>query len=279
MSAAAPALFSQEISMSIHETAVIDPAARIDETANIEAYAIIDGPVVIGPETRVCAHAVISGHTTIGARNVIGSFTSIGAPPQDINYQGEPTELIIGDGNQIREYVSIHRGTVKGLGRTKIGNGNMIMAYSHIAHDCTLGDHVIMANVATLAGHVEIGSHANLGGLVAVHQFCRIGSYSYVGGMSGISLDVPPYVIMEGTRNRMRVAGINKIGLRRAGMNRETIKKLDEAFKLLFRSPQLLLKDALATIEEDMGDCAEVKHLVDFFHSSKRGVVKRTLDS
>ncbi len=226
----------------------------------------------------MCAHAVISGKTTIGSGNVIGSFTSVGAPPQDLQYKGEETELIIGDANQIREYVSIHRGTGKGGGKTVIGDSNMIMAYSHVAHDCIIGDNVIMANVATLAGHVEIGSHANLGGLVAVHQFCRIGAHAYVGGMSGISLDVPPFVIMEGTRNRMRIAGINKIGLRRSGMDRATIKLLEASFKLLFRSPHLLLPDALAQIEKEMAHCPEVQKLVKFFQDSKRGVVKRTID-
>jgi len=264
--------------MNIHPTAVIDPRAQLDSSVIVEPYAVIDGPVKIGSETRIGAHAVVCGHTTLGARNTIGSFATIGGPPQDIHYQGEPTELIIGDGNQIREYVSIHRATVKASGKTVIGNNNMIMAYCHIAHDCIIADHVIMANVATLAGHVEIGSHANLGGLVAVHQFCRIGDYAYIGGMSGIGLDVPPYVIMEGTRNQMRIASINKIGLRRAGMDREAIKNLEEAFKILFRSPEILLKDALVKLEEEMRDCAEVQKMVQFFHSSKRGVVKRTLD-
>ena len=264
--------------MGIHSTAVIDPKAQLDSSVIVEPYAVIDGPVRIGAETRICAHAVVSGHTTIGARNTIGSFATIGGPPQDMHYKGEPTELIIGDGNQIREYVSIHRATVKATGKTQIGNNNMIMAYCHIAHDCIIANHVIMANVATLAGHVEIGSHANLGGLVAIHQFCRIGDYAYIGGMSGIGLDVPPYVIMEGTRNQMRIASINKIGLRRAGMDRDTIKNLEEAFKILFRSPEILLKDALVKLEEEMKDCAEVQKMVQFFHSSKRGVVKRTLD-
>nr|WP_321467555.1 acyl-ACP--UDP-N-acetylglucosamine O-acyltransferase [uncultured Desulfobulbus sp.] len=264
--------------MNIHPTAVIDPKAELDSSVIVEPYAVIDGPVKIGPETRIGAHTVVSGHTTLGARNTIGSFATIGAPPQDIHYKGEPTELIIGDGNQIREYVSIHRATVKATGKTVLGNNNMVMAYCHIAHDCVLADHVIMANVATLAGHVEIGSHANLGGLVAVHQFCRIGDYAYIGGMSGIGLDVPPYVIMEGTRNQMRIASINKIGLRRAGVDRETIKLLEDAFRILFRSPELLLKDALVKLEEEMKDCTEVQKMVQFFHSSKRGVVKRTLD-
>lgn len=264
--------------MNIHPTAVIDPKAQLDSSVIVEPYAVIEGPVKIGAETRIGAHAVVCGHTTLGARNTIGSFAIVGGPPQDIHYKGEPTELIIGDGNQIREYVSIHRATVKASGKTIIGNNNMIMAYCHIAHDCILADHVIMANVATLAGHVEIGSHANLGGLVAVHQFCRIGDYAYIGGMSGIGLDVPPYVIMEGTRNQMRIASINKIGLRRAGIDRDTIKNLEEAFRILFRSPEILLKDALVKLEEEMKDCQQVQHMVQFFHSSKRGVVKRTLD-
>jgi UDP-N-acetylglucosamine acyltransferase len=264
--------------MLIHPTAVIDPKAQLDSSVIVEPYAVIDGPVRIGPETRIGAHAVVCGHTTLGARNTIGSFATIGGPPQDIHYKGEPTELIIGDGNQIREYVSIHRATVKASGKTLIGDNNMIMAYCHIAHDCIIADHVIMANVATLAGHVEIGSHANLGGMVGIHQFCRIGDYAYIGGMSGIGLDVPPFVIMEGTRNQMRIASINKIGLRRAGKDKETIKKLEEAFKILFRSPEILLKDALVLLHEEMKDCAEVQQMVQFFHSSKRGVAKRTLD-
>ena len=162
---------------------MVDSQAEIHETASIGPYAVVEANVTIGAETNVDAHAVISGHTTIGDRNRIGSFTSIGAPPQDMHYKGEPTELIIGDDNQIREYVSIHRGTVNGNGRTVIGNNNILMAYTHVAHDCTLHNHVIMANVATLAGHVEIGDFVNLGGLVAVHQFCRIGAYTYIGGM------------------------------------------------------------------------------------------------
>jgi len=261
--------------MTIHSTAVVDPLAEVHPSATLEPYAVIDGPVVIGAETIVGSHTVISGHTTIGRDNTIGSFASIGAPPQDIHYRGEPTELIIGDSNHIREYVSIHRGTVDGNGKTVIGNNNMIMAYSHIAHDCRLGNHVIMANVATLAGHVEIGNHVNLGGLVAIHQFCRVGDYTYVGGMSGISLDVPPFVILSGTRNRMRITGVNKIGLRRNGFDRETITKLDQAFKIIFRTPDLLIKDALEKTLEEVRDCPEVVGLVKFFRESKRGVVKR----
>jgi UDP-N-acetylglucosamine acyltransferase len=264
--------------MTIHQTAIVDPQAQIHDTAEIGPYAIIEGKVVIGEGTVVKAHASISGPTTIGSGNTIGSFTSIGAPPQDINYKGEETELIIGNDNQIREYASIHRGTVAGNGKTVIGNNNMIMAYSHIAHDCIVGNKVIMANVATLAGHVEISDNVNLGGLVAVHQYCRVGTFSYVGGLSGISLDVPPYVILSGTRNRMRITGINKIGMRRNGLSRESIGKVEEAFKIIFRSPQLLLKDALVKVQEEIPDSPEVDALVEFFQTSKRGVVKRTID-
>lgn len=264
--------------MTIHQTAVVDPMAQIHETAEIGPYAIVEGKVTIGEDTVVDAHAMISGPTTIGARNKIGPFTTIGSPPQDMHYKGEPTELIIGDDNQIREYVSIHRGTVSGKGKTVIGNQNMIMAYSHIAHDCVVGDKVILANTATLAGHVEIGDNVNLGGFVGIHQFCRIGTFSYIGGMSGISLDVPPFVILSGTRNRMRITGINKIGMRRNGMSRESIGKVEQAFKIIFRSPQLLLNDALAKVQEEIPDCSEVNAMIEFFQTSKRGVVKRTID-
>ncbi len=263
--------------MTIHPTAVVDPHAEIHETVSIGPYAVVEANVTIGPESSVDAHAVISGHTSIGARNHIGSFASIGAPPQDMHYKGEPTGLVIGDDNQIREYVSIHRGTVAGNGRTVIGNNNILMAYTHVAHDCTIHNHVIMANVATLAGHVEIGDYVNLGGLVAVHQFCRIGAYTYIGGMSGISMDVSPYVILSGIRNRMRISGLNKIGLRRNGMSKEAINCLEHAFKIIFRaSPQMLLKDSLEETRRAFPDCVEVQSFIEFFQSSKRGVVRRT---
>ncbi len=264
--------------MTIHATAVVDPGADIHESVEIGPYAVIEANVTLGADSRVAPHTCISGPTTIGCGNDIGSFCTIGSPPQDIHYRGEPTELIIGDNNTIREYVSINRGTANGNYRTVIGNNNLLMAYAHIAHDCVLEDNVILANAATLAGHVQVGRHATLGGLVAVHQFCRVGRHSYVGGLSGINLDIPPYVILTGTRNRMRIAGINKIGLRRTGVDRETLAKLDRAFKIIFRSPNLLLKDALAKTMREIPDCPEVAYLVEFFRKSKRGVVKRTAE-
>lgn len=264
--------------MLIHPTAVIDKKAELDSSVHVGAYTVIEKGVRVGAGTRIEPHAVIAGLTTIGAGNVIGSFTSIGTPPQDLGYAGEPTQLIIGDQNQIREYTSIHRGTAKGGGKTVIGDHNLFMAYCHIGHDCHIASHVIMANVATLAGHVEVGEHVSISGLVAVHQFCRIGPYAYIGGMSGISLDVAPYVIVTGTRSRMRVSGINKVGLRRHGFSKETIGKLDQAFRILFRSPDLLQADALAQVRKELPDCAEVESLVHFLESSKRGVAKRTED-
>ncbi len=264
--------------MSIHPTAVVDPKAELDSSVDVGPYAVIEAGVRIDADTRVQAHAVISGPTFIGKRNLIGSFAIVGGAPQDLSYKGEPTELHIGDDNQIREYASIHRGTPGGHGRTVIGNHNLLMAYTHVAHDCHLGEHIVLANVATLAGHVEVGDRASIGGLVAVHQFCRIGSYSYIGGVSGISLDVPPYVILAGTRNRTRISGINKIGLKRNGCSRETINQLDIAFKIIFRSPNLLLKDALEQARAEVPGCPEVEALINFFEDSKRGVVKRTIE-
>lgn len=262
--------------MAIHETAVVDKTAQLDSSVDIGPYAVIGADVKIGADTVVQAHAVVSGPTTIGERNLIGSFATVGGAPQDTSYKGEPTELIVGDDNQIREYASIHRGTPGGTGKTVIGSNCLLMAYIHIAHDCRIGDHVIMANVATLAGHVQVGERAAIGGLVAVHQFCRVGSLSYIGGVSGLGLDVPPYVIVAGIRDRTRVSGINKVGLRRNGFSREVINKLDSVFRIIYRSPNLLLKDALEMARNEYQDCPEVQHMIDFFESSKRGVVRRT---
>lgn len=264
--------------MAIHPTAVVDSKAELDSSVYVGPYAVIEEGVRIGADTRVEAHAVVSGPTTIGERNLIGSFAIIGGAPQDLSYDGEPTELIIGSDNQIREYASVHRGTPGGKQKTVIGDTNLLMAYTHIAHDCQIGNNVIMANVATLAGHVEVADNASIGGLVAIHQFCRVGTFSYIGGISGLSLDVPPYVIIAGTRNRTRISGINKVGLRRSGFTRETIKDLEKAFKIIFRSPNLLMKDAIGIAKNKFPDSKEVGILVKFFEDSKRGVVKQTTE-
>ena len=264
--------------MSIHPTAIIDPAAELDSSVNIGPYVIIEKGVRIGAETTIRPHTVITGPTTIGTGNEIGPFATIGAAPQDLKYKGEDTELVIGNNNRIREYVSIHRGTVTDRGITEVGDSNLLMGYVHIAHDCIVGNSAILANAATMAGHVHIEDHAIIGGLVAIHQFSRIGAHSYIGGLSGISKDVPPFIIVSGTRKEMRVSGINKIGLRRRGFDNDTIKELDRAYKIIFMTPNLLLQDALRQAEQEIAGCEPVRQLIDFFRASKQGVI-RTVDT
>ncbi len=262
--------------MNIHPTAVVDPAAQIDDSVTIGAYTIIEKDTIIGAETEIGPHTVITGHTKIGKRNKIGSFSSIGMPPQDITYKDEPTRVEIGDDNLIREYVSIHRGTTHDQQLTSVGNNNMIMSYCHIAHDCQVASHVIMANCATLAGHVKIHDHANLGGMVAIHQFSRVGCHTYVGGMSGISKDVPPFVIVSGVRNKLHITGINKVGLKRCGYDKETIRQVNAAFVYIFRTPELLLQEALSKSADEFGDCEPVMTMIDFFNAPNRmGVLRR----
>lgn len=263
---------------NIHEKAVVAEGAKIHPTAEIGAYSVIEDGVQIGAHTKVGAHVVISGPTTIGERNTIHSYAALGGAPQDLGYKGEPTELIIGCDNQIREYVTIHRGTTHGEGKTVIGDHTLLMAYSHVAHDCRVADHVIMANVATLGGHVEVYEHATIGGLVAVHQFCRIGPYSYIGGVSGISQDVPPYMLLSGIRKKAKISGINKIGLRRAGFSKETVHNLDQAFRTIFKTDELLKKDAFELVKNQYPDCQEIAFLVQFLEESKRGFIQRASD-
>ena len=260
--------------MKIHSTAIVDPAAELDRSVTVGPYVIIEKGVTIGRDSIIKPHSVISGPATIGSGNIIGPFATIGAPPQDLKYQGEDTELVIGDNNQIREYVSIHRGTVTDRGVTSIGNGNLLMGYVHIAHDCVIDNSAILANGATLAGHVHVEDYAIVGGLVAIHQFSRVGAHSYIGGVSGISRDVPPFIIVSGTRKQMRVSGINKIGLRRRGFDNDTIRKLDRAYKIIFMTPDLLLQEALDQAAREVPDCEPVAQLIDFFRSSKQGVIR-----
>lgn len=264
--------------IKIHPTAVVDPKAELDSSVVVGPYSIIEKGVSIGADTEIRPHTVLEGLTTIGERNKIGPFATIGAPPQDLTYKKEKTRLDIGHDNEIREYVSIHRGTPSGHGVTTIGDGNLFMAYSHVAHDCRIGNHVIMANAATLGGHVEIQDRVTLGGLVAVHQFSRIGEYAYIGGMSGISKDVPPYIIVSGIRNQMRVTGVNKIGLKRAGFKVDVIRKMSKAYTIIFKAPELLLQEALDKVMEEFSDCEPAMRLVQFFRESKRSVVRSSTD-
>lgn len=261
--------------MNIHPTAIISEKAELHPTVKVGPYAVIEEGVKIGAGSTVGSHAMIFGPTIIGENNEICSFALLGGAPQDISYKGELTELIIGNGNLIREYVSIHRGTPHGAGKTVVGNNNMIMAYSHVGHDCVIGDYVILVNAATLGGHVQVGDRATVGGLVGVHQFCRIGRFAFIGGGSGVGLDVPPFAMVTGVRGKMRISGLNKVGMRRNGFTRETISKIDNAFRILYRSSKLLHKDAIKKVEQEIVDCEYVDELVTFFRTSKRGVVKR----
>jgi len=265
--------------MNIHASAVIDKGAEIDPSVKIGPFTVIGAGVKVDFGTEIGPHCFIEGNTTIGRNNRIGGFVTIGAPPQDLDYQGEDTRVELGDDNVIREYVSIHRATTKEDLITRIGSHNMLMAYVHVAHDCRLADHIIMANGSTLAGHVKVGERVTMGGMVAVHQFSRIGSHAYIGGMSGISKDVPPFVILSGVRTRMRITGINRIGLKRCGFDKETIRDLSDAFVLIFKTPDLLLKDALDRAEAEFGHRPKVMELIEFFRApSRSGVIRSGID-
>jgi len=263
------------VDMKIHPTAVVSENAQLHESVTVGPFSVIEAGVTIGAGSTVATHVRISGPTTIGEKNIIDSFAALGGAPQDIGYKGEPTELIMGNGNLIREYASIHRGTIKGGGKTILGNNNMIMAYAHLGHDCMIGNHVIIVNAAHLSGHTEVADYVTVGGLTGTHQFSRIGRFAFIGGGSAVSKDVPPYAMVTGERGQMRISGLNKVGLRRNGITRETIAKIDAAYRILFHSPDLLHSEALDKTEQELGGCKEVDELVAFIRSSKRGVVKR----
>ncbi len=255
----------------IHETAIIHKGAEIEEGVVIGPYCIIGGSVKIKKGTVLMNNVVIEGDTTIGEDCQIYPFTTIGLPPQDLKYKGEPTGVKIGDRNIIREYITIHRGSVGGDGYTEIGSDNFLMAYVHIAHDCKVGSKVIMANAATLAGHVVVEDCAVIGGLVAVHQFTRIGSYAMVGGFSGVGQDIPPYTIASGARAKL--FGLNIVGLKRHGFSEETISELKKAYKILFRE-KLTLKEAIKKVQEELPYTQEIAHLIEFINANRRGICR-----
>ena len=264
----------------IHPSAVIDPAAQLDASVAVGPYAVIGPHVVIGARTRIGAHCVIEGHTRIGADNRIYQFASLGGDPQDKKYAGEPTRLVIGERNTIREFCTFNTGTVQDRGETTVGSDNWIMAYVHIAHDCVVGDQTILANNATLAGHVHVGDHAIIGGLTGTHQFCHIGAHAMAGFASHVSQDVPPYLMVDG--NPLAVRGLNTEGLRRRGFSAARIGALKQAYRLLYRQG-LTLEAALAALDAlvqqlhgqggDVGG-ADVQRLRDFVAASRRGIAR-----
>ena len=257
--------------MNVHPTTVIHPQARLASTVTIGPYCVIGEQVVLGDDCELMSHVVIEGHTQIGPRNRLFPFVSIGQPPQDLKYRGEPTRVEIGSDNIFREFVTVHRGTAGGGGVTRIGSHNLLMAYVHIAHDCTLGDHIIMANAATLAGHVEIQDNASVGAFCGIHQFCRVGTYSFLGGYSVVTRDLLPYSKTSAPRP-LGVLGANHIGLERRGFSKEEIEELQAAFRLLCRA-KLNTTQALEAIAARNFKSAHVRVLVDFIKSSPRGVV------
>ena len=256
----------------IHPTAIIDSKAEISEGVEIGPYSVIEKNVSIGEGTKIGPHVVIREGTYIGKQCQISQFASIGEAPQFLGYKGEKTFLQIGDHNIIREFVTLHRGTVKGGGKTVIGNENFLMAYSHVAHDCQIGNQVVMANGATLAGHILIEDFAIIGGLSAIHQFCRVGTYAIVGGLTGVLLDIPPYTKAQG--DLAKLFGLNTIGLKRANFSEETLKALKKAYRIIFRSSLTLEKAMKRVVEDEISQTPEVKHFLQFIQCSKRGITR-----
>ncbi len=254
----------------IHPTAIIDPKTEIGEGVDIGPYSVIEKGVFIGEGTKIGSHVVIREGTKIGERCQIFQFSSVGEAPQALAYRGERTSLLIGDHNIIREFVTLHRGTVKGGGKTVIGNDNFIMAYSHIAHDCQIGNQVVMANGATLGGHILIEDYAIIGGLAAIHQFCRIGTHALLSGLTGVSQDVPPYTMAAGSRAKLY--GLNTVGLKRHQFSEQAIRALKKAYRIIFRSGLTLEKAMKSVEEDDIFQIPEVRHFVQFIQQTKRGI-------
>ena len=255
----------------IHETAIVMQGAELGEDCSIGPFCTVGAEVTLGDGVVLDSHVVVDGKTSIGARTHVFPFASIGLAPQDLKYAGEPTATQIGQDNQIREFVTIHRGTAGGGALTKIGDRNLLMAQAHVAHDCEIGSDVIMANAATLAGHVEIADRANVGAYSGVHQFCRVGVEAFVGGYSVVVKDAPPFAIIQG--NHAKCYGLNKVGLKRRGHSKDTIEKLGHAYHLLLTA-KLNTTQAVERIKQEISDCPEVDELVRFIETSKRGVVK-----
>lgn len=257
----------------IHPTAIVYLGAELADDVEIGPYAVIGANVRIGRGTRVGPHTVIDGWTEIGEYNQIFHLASVGGIPQDLKYKGEKTWLRIGDRNLIREFVTIHPGTVTGDNETTIGDANLFMAYSHVAHDCHIGDGVIMANGATLAGHITVEDFANLGGLCAVHQRVKIGAHALIGGGSMVGQDIPPYTIATGVRKDTKLRGLNLVGLQRRGFTPETITVLRKAYKIIAFS-KLKMSVALERIRTELPMLPEVAHFVEFIEKSERGICR-----
>ena len=258
--------------MAIHPSAVVAPGVCVPESCTIGPFCLVGEGVEMGEHCELVSHVVLGGPARLGSHNRIHPFAVVGVGPQDLSYKGEPTRLEMGDHNEIREYVTIHRGTVKGGGLTKIGSHCLLMAYAHIAHDCALGDHVIMANAATLAGHVTVEDWAVVGALCPVHQFVRVGAHSYIGGGTTITQDVMPFAKTSAVRD-VHAYGANSVGLERRGFSRERVRAIKSAFRVLLAA-KLNTTQALERIEREVEQTEDVKLLVQFIRTSERGIVK-----
>jgi UDP-N-acetylglucosamine acyltransferase len=254
----------------IHPTAIIDSKAKLSEGVEIGPYCIAGSGVTLGKNTRLISNVFIE-ETEMGSDCTVYPFASIGLPPQDLKYKGEKTKVLIGDNNIIREYNSIHRASVGGEGITRVGDNNFLMAYVHIAHDCRVGNNIVMANATTLAGHVTVEDYVFIGGHVAVHQFTNIGAYAMIGGFSAIPQDIPPYTTAAG--DRAKLYGLNSVGLKRQNFSDSQIKELKHAYKILFRS-KLTLKEAIALLKQDGKLTKEIKNLIEFIEKNKRGICR-----
>jgi len=257
----------------IHPTAIIHDSAQLADGVEVGPYVVIGNHVTIGKGTKIGPHTVIGDWTEIGENNQIYHMASVGPASQDLKYRGEECWTRIGSNNIIREFATIHRGTVTGISETVIGNGNLFMAYSHVAHDCRLGNGIVMANAATLAGHVTVEDNVILGGLVAVHQFTTIGAYVMVGGGTLIGLDIPPYMIATLGKREAKLRGLNLVGLKRRGFSDAAISNLKKAYKALFMAG-LKLPDAITRIRSEITDCPEVDYLLAFIERSERGITR-----
>lgn len=255
----------------IHSTAIINPKAEIDSNVEIGPYSVIGENVFIGSGTVIGPHVVVDPYVTIGADCNIFQYAAIGAPPQSLKFEGGETYVKIGRGTIVREFVTIHRGTEFGGGITEVGEENLLMAYTHIAHDCKTGRKVILSNNATLAGHITIGDNATIGGLVAIHQFVRIGDYAFVGGKSAVVKDIPPYVIASGDRAKLH--GLNSVGLKRHGFSKNTLSSLKKTYRIIFRIG-LTMNEAIERVRAEVEQIPEVLGFIDFIESSQRGVTR-----
>lgn len=256
----------------IHPTAIVDPAAKIPASCRIGPYCTVAAGVEMGEECELISHVVVGGPTRMGSHNRIFPFAAIGLGPQDLKYKGEPTRLEIGDHNVIRECVTISRGTAGGLGVTRVGSYTLIMAYAHIAHDCAIGDHVILANAATLGGHVTVEEWATVGALCPVHQFVRIGAHAYIGGGTTITQDVLPFSLTSAARGT-HAFGVNRVGLERRGFSRERLRKIHHAYRVLLSS-KLNTSQALEKLKSELDRGEDIEMLIRFVERSERGVIK-----